>query len=368
MSKQEIWIEDRDYTVLNNLLDIDKSIFLVCDSSIQYLQINDYLNQKDNIIRFNDFSPNPTYDSVVEGIKKFKEANTNIIFAIGGGSAIDVAKCIKLFATLDENEHYLKQELKDNDIVLMVMPTTAGTGSEATRFAVIYDQGEKQSITHDSCIPSVVIMDPSTLKTVPEYQRKATMLDALCHSLESFWSVNENEESRAYATEAINIILENLDGYLENNQDANHKMLEAANLAGKAINITQTTAGHAMAYKLTSLYQLAHGHAVALCNTQLIPFMAKHLDLCIDKRGINYLETKLHELTNLFGCKDLLQLGEFIDDLVYNRLDMGFDFPEDVPMDLLVHSVNVGRLKNFPIELNEVMIQEIYERIVRRDR
>ena len=145
-------------------------------------------------------------------------------------------------------------------------------------------------------------------------------------------------------------------------------MLEAANLAGKAINITQTTAGHAMAYKLTSLYQLAHGHAVALCDTQLIPFMAKHLDLCIDKRGVNYLEMKLQELANLFGCKDLSQLGKFIDDLVYNKLHMGFDFPEDVPMDLLVHSVNVGRLKNFPLELNEEMIQEIYERIVWRDR
>ena len=145
------------------------------------------------------------------------------------------------------------------------MPTTAGTGSEATRYAVIYFDGEKQSISDYSCIPSAVLMDASVLKTLPIYQKKSTMMDAFCHAIESYWSVNSSEESRQYSRRAIQLIMENKDLYIGNDETGNTQMLKAAHLAGKAINLTQTTAGHAMCYKLTSLYGIAHGHAAALC-------------------------------------------------------------------------------------------------------
>ena len=244
-----------------------RKILLVCSNSIKNLSIWKYfLTLKDRVgievVVFHDFTPNPKYEEVVDGVKVFNENICDTIVAVGGGSAIDVAKCIKLFSNMDSKGNYLKQQISPNGIKLIAIPTTAGTGSESTRYAVIYYNGEKQSVTHDSCIPSAVVFNPYFLFSLPDYQKKATMLDALCHATESFWSVNSTKESIEFATQAITIILANYKGYFINEIQACKQMLMAANLAGKAINITQTTAGHAMSYKLTSLYGIAHGHAV----------------------------------------------------------------------------------------------------------
>lgn len=93
------------------------------------------------------------------------------------------------------------------------------------------------------------------------------MCDVLCHAIESFWSVNSMEESRRYSREAIRLILWHRDGYPANEAGANKGMLVAANVAGRAIRITQTTAGYAMCYKITGLFGIAHGDAVALCDS-----------------------------------------------------------------------------------------------------
>ncbi len=99
--------------------------------------------------------------------------------------------------------------IKPNNIPLLAVPTTAGTGSEATRFAVIYYGGNKQSVTSESLIPDAVVLDPDTLITLPLHQKKATMMDALCHSIESFWSINSTDESKEFSRTAIREILEN---------------------------------------------------------------------------------------------------------------------------------------------------------------
>ena len=257
-----------------------KRIFLVCDSSMIQIPLGNYfdkLEKRTGIVvdRFSSFSSNPTYESVVKGIETFQRERYDIIAAVGGGSAIDVAKCIRL--------HYEKNA--STQMKFLAAPTTAGTGSEATHFAVIYYHGDKQSVEDRRCIPSAVLMDSSSLLTLPEYQRKVTMMDALCHGLESFWSVNSTEDSRKYSAEAIRMVLRYKDSYLANSQEGNTGMLYAANMAGRAINIAKTTAGHAMCYKLTSMYGIAHGHAVALCVARLWPYMVSHLDQCTDRRG-----------------------------------------------------------------------------------
>ena len=139
---------------------------------------------------FSDFQPNPKYESVVAGIEALRAHHCDFIIAAGGGSAMDVAKCIKLFSEMDLSKNCLEQEIVENALPLLAIPTTAGTGSEATRFAVIYYQGNKQSVAHPSCVPGWVLMEPELLESLPMYQRKATMLDAFCHAAESFWSVN----------------------------------------------------------------------------------------------------------------------------------------------------------------------------------
>ena len=344
------------------------SLMLVCDPSINFLKIGEYFDNLTertgvSLVRFGDFKPNPLYESVVKGVSVFLDNKCDAIFAVGGGSALDVAKCIKLYATADHSENYLAQKIEANDIPFIAMPTTAGTGSESTRYAVIYYNGEKQSVTHDSIIPSTVIMDASVLETLPEYQKKSTVLDALCHAVESFWSVNSTEQSREYSKDAIKRILNSLDGYLHNNKDANEEMLWASHIAGKAINITQTTAGHAMCYKLTSLYGISHGHAAALCVCALWRYMLKNTDKCIDPRGKEYLENIFAQLAEAFG-KKLPEEGAKAFKRIFDSLGLETPTAKESNYNILVTSVNPVRLKNNPVALDEEAITLLYKEIL----
>ena len=162
--KQIILSSKDDYKELEDYFDENQinNVFVVCTDSIGFLNINSFFNRiskKIQVSFFDKFLPNPTYESVVDGIKSFKESKSKIIIAVGGGSAMDVAKCIKLFSTMNPDENYLSQEIIPNDITLLAVPTTAGTGSEATKYAVIYYNGEKQSITSESIIPEIVLFD-----------------------------------------------------------------------------------------------------------------------------------------------------------------------------------------------------------------
>ena len=345
-----------------------KTILLVCDPSIKFLRLDKYfeaLEEKTGVkvVRFGDFQPNPLYESVVAGVKVFRENNCGMIVAVGGGSAMDVAKCIKLYHNMDDGECYLKQPIVPNDTPLFAIPTTAGTGSEATRYAVIYYNGEKQSVTDISCIPSAVLFDASVLSTLPEYQKKSTMMDALCHSIESYWSVNSNAQSRELSDKAIRMILANMDGYLANTKEGNANMLKAANTAGQAINITQTTAGHAMSYKLTSLYRIAHGHAVSLCDATLFPYMIKNTDKYVDPRGKSFLKSIFNSIANAMGCKTPEEACEKFSSIVDS---LGLRAPElqnEEDIALLRDSVNTTRLKNHPIGLSKETLEELYKQI-----
>lgn len=340
-----------------------KKIFLVCDTSYRYLKISALFESMDNIVKFSDFSPNPDYESVKKAVSLFHEKGCDSILAVGGGSAIDLAKCVKLYANMDKGEEYIKQKPIANSISLTAMPTTAGTGSEATRYAVIYYNGEKQSITHDSIIPSTVIFDASALETLPEYQKKATMLDALCHSIESFWSVNSTNESKEYSRQAIKLIIDNMNAYLDNNPQVNEKMFRAANIAGKAINITQTTAGHAMCYKLTSLYGIAHGHAAAMCVRKLLPYMVSNTDKCIDNRGKDYLNNTFNQLAEAMGCGNTDELCEKLEE-IYGSMDFAEPEYSEEDITVLTNSVNPVRLKNNPVALDLYTIEDLYRQIL----
>ena len=347
-----------------------KNIIIVCGSSFKKLSIGKYLTDffaahNIEILFFSDFHPNPDYESVVKGVDAFRENRCDAILAVGGGSAIDVAKCIKLYATMPVGSDYIHQTIEPNNIPFFAIPTTAGTGSEATRFSVIYYQGAKQSITDYSCIPQVVLLDPSVLETLPDYQRKVTMLDAFCHAVESYWSVNSSEESKNYSKEAISLILRNMESYLRNEESGNKNMMTAAFIAGKAINITQTTAGHAMCYKLTSLYGLAHGHAAALCVSELWPYMIEISEKCIDNRGKEYLDSVFKEIASSMGEKNPLDAATKFQN-VLKQLDLKApDIKSESDFDLLKKSVNPTRLKNNPVLLDEDTIDMLYHKILK---
>lgn len=335
-------------------------ILLVCGNSINQLEIGEYFSSLENrlgikVIRFSAFEPNPTYESVVEGVKVFVQEKIELIVAVGGGSAMDVAKCIKLYSNMDHSRNYFEQEIVPNNIDFIAIPTTAGSGSEATRFAVITYKGEKVSVMDDSLLPSLVLLDATTLRSLPLYQKKSTMLDTLCHAIESYWSIHSTDESKSFAKQAIQLVVANKDDYLNNTDDGNEKMLLASNLAGKAINITKTTAGHAMSYKITGLYNTAHGHAVALCVLHLFPYMSAHMGDCVDSRGKEYLEKTIQEIEEMLG-------GRFAD--FYNALEMDKPKANRKEFEILKSSVNKDKLKNHPVALDENAIDYLYHQIL----
>lgn len=349
-----------------------KKILLVCDGSICYQRtFNAHLEEIDKmgveIVDFRDLQPNPLYENVQAGVKLFREEMCDSIIAVGGGSAMDVAKCIKLYGNLPGegvNGSWLNSDYVENNIPFLAMPTTAGTGSEATRYAVIYYEGKKQSVTSESFIPDTVLMDPDTLITLPLYQKKATMCDALCHAIESFWSVNSTDESKKYSRRAIGLVNENMDAYLANTEEGRKNMLLAANMAGKAINITQTTAGHAMCYKVTSLFGSAHGHAAVLCDRVLFSWMLDNTDKCIDPRGEQYLKHTMDEIGHAMGCEDgRAGAAKLIE--IFDKLSLEVPITTEAQFQELKTSVNPVRLKNHPIELNEDIIDYLYHQILR---
>ncbi|MCI8948731.1 MAG: phosphonoacetaldehyde reductase [Lachnospiraceae bacterium] len=369
--EQTILTASKNYPELDRYLQQHhfKTVLVVCDSSLPLLEINQYFDEAGprlsiQFIKFHHISPNPQYESVVEGVAVFHQNHCDSIIAVGGGSAMDVAKCIKLYSHMDPELNYLQQEIIPNTIELLAVPTTAGTGSEATRYAVIYLNGEKQSITDESCIPNTVLFDASALKTLPEYQRKSTMMDALCHGIESFWSVNSTEESQAFSKKAIRLILENKDSYLRNESSGNEAMLHAAYIAGKAINITQTTAGHAMCYKMTSLYGISHGHGAALCVAELWPYMVQNSSNCIDIRGEGYLNHIFNQIAASMGCASIEEGIQFFRRLLVT-MKLDAPIPKHSDYSLLSQSVNPIRLKNNPVRLERKDIDNLYHKILR---
>lgn len=341
-----------------------KKVFIVCDAAFPFLETHDeYLSLDIPYVIFDDFTPNPLYDDVIKGVELLKENGCDAILAIGGGSALDVAKCIKLFAAMDDSKVYLEQEFKDNSLLLIAIPTTSGTGSESTRYAVIYYDGKKQSVTHNSIIPTYAILDHRNLNTLPVYQKKCTMMDAFCQSIESWWSVNATEESRGYAKKALNGIVKYMDSYVNNEEEGNKKMMIAANYAGKAICISQTTAAHAMSYKLTSLYKIPHGRAAFMC----LPYIWEYMWNAVEKRNdeeSDKLKDIFAEIAAEMGCENVraainqifrMNKKFFSNDRVEVRLD---------DVDMLTDSVNPVRLRNNPVKLSRKVLYDLYSEII----
>jgi alcohol dehydrogenase class IV len=339
-------------------------ILLICGENVGKTAIGQYFTT-DNHVRvvFSDFEPNPSYESVVKAVNCFQNNQCDAIMAIGGGSAMDVGKCVKAFLNMDSSISYLEQKIIPNAIPYLVIPTTAGTGSEATKFAVIYEQEEKKSVEDESLIPEYVFLDRSLMETLPLFQKKVTMMDALCHSIESFWANGATEESRKYSKQGLTLILKNYREYLKGNSSAAKDMLIASNYAGRAINIAKTTAAHAMSYKLTKIYELPHGQAAANCLSQVWEYTwiqaqkEKKEDLLFYLQQLAELWRTDSICDSIQKYRDMLKELEITVDVHASKKDL----------EILTQSVNVERLKNHPVFFSKNIIGKMYYRLLEGD-
>lgn len=312
---------------------------------------------------FTGVRPNPDIGIVREALLRYQNSGCDGILAVGGGSVIDVAKCVKRFAACDAASDLLTGDPEENAIPLIAAPTTAGTGSEATHFAVVYQDGRKYSVAHPSLVPDVVLFDPEALVMLSSYQKQATALDAFCHAVESCWSVHATLESQRFSVQSLQLLCPHIEAYLQSNPSVEtcREMMRAANLAGKAINLAKTTAGHAMCYGLTKRYGIAHGHAAALCVAKLWP------ELIQCAKQDEGLSSVLQHIAEAMGTKEWMegprQLAEWLRAWGLVRpLEQG---DAGQAAEELADQVNLQRLGNYPQKLTKEHITALYQRVLR---
>jgi alcohol dehydrogenase class IV len=243
---------------------------------------------------------------------------------------------------------------------MVAVPTTAGSGSEATHFAVVYRDGIKSSIADDRIFPDTVILDPSLLTTLPPYQRRVGALDALCQAIESIWSRGASAESRELAQAAIRQLLDSLPTFLAGNSPRNSLagMLRAANLAGRAINLSKTTLPHAMSYGLTTSLGISHGHAVALLTE---PIWRLHADRAKDHSfdGAADLSRSLLEIAHAFGAASTDGAIRRFHDLL-SAMELPTPAHDQAILADLVSGINPDRMANNPVAFGTTALRSIY--------
>jgi len=341
-----------------------KKPFLCCGGSFKGTKAFEYLNENFDLTVWDKIRPNPRFEDMVDAAELFRKSGCDFLIGAGGGSPLDSAKMIKLLATNDAAAA-LDEPMQDNDIKFLAIPTTSGTGSEATKYSIFYvKENQKHSISHEGFLPDYVLLDESFLKTVPLYQRRCTCMDALCHAIESYWNVKSNDESKKYAAKAIELFVKNKDGYILNCDDANRGMLMASYYAGRAINITSTTAAHAMCYNITINCHTAHGHSVAVNLAEIWDYMNENNTLVNDSRGREYVLKTLDDVGIMLGGKGSADGAKIFRSLVEEFELYSPEADKDLPA-AFAKSVNPDRLLNNPTTLSADDVTEIYKRVVK---
>lgn len=246
---------------------------------------------------FSDTVPNPTDDNVMACHALYRKEECDCLIAVGGGSPMDCAKSCGVVA--GGNQHINEYEgvgtMHAPLPFFVAVPTTAGTGSESTIFAVVTNTKEahprKFVIGDARMLPNLAIIDPSLMTGLPPAITASTGCDALTHAVECFFSVTRSEYSTAMAIHAIKLIVKYLPKAVGNGKDmeARTKMAEAQTIAGIAFSNGGLGIVHALAHPLSAFFDVAHGDA----NSIMLPYVLKFNQLVTQDR--------LVELAQLFG-------------------------------------------------------------------
>lgn len=299
------------------------------------------------IFRFVNFHENPDIDGIVDGIAKLREFKPDVVVTVGGGSAMDTAKAINALAVQDGNPRdYISGNVKisEKSLPLIAIPTTSGTGSESTHFAVVYMDNQKYSLADQSLLPDYAIVDAKLTYSLSKSVTATSGADALCQAIEAWWSVNATDESKQYAKHALELALGNFQATVNSPDEVSRNaMSEAAHLAGKAINISKTTAAHALSYPFTAHFGITHGNAVAILLPAVMRFNGE-----IPELSDLVTPEKLKEIFTSIGFEmKLSAFGVKAEDL-----------------DRMLDEVSVERMKNNPREVTRADARRILESVL----
>ncbi|WP_253160396.1 phosphonoacetaldehyde reductase [Stieleria tagensis] len=309
------------------------------------------------VSRFTDFELNPKLADVQRGIAQYNDHAADFVIALGGGTAMDLGKLIGALARQPNPAREIvtgKAPLLPTENRLLAIPTTAGTGSEATHFAVVYVDHQKFSLADESLLPNEAIIDPTLTHSLPPPITAATGLDAFCQAIESIWAAGASEDSVRDATESLRHSLAHLvNGVRSPTPESRLAMCRASYLAGRAINVSKTTAPHALSYALTSDYGIPHGFAVAMTLGPMLLFNSQVSESdCADPRGVQHVRKRIDLIVELLGAHDVEHAREIIARILAeigcpaNLSAAGIN--DIAKIQRLVGSVNAQRMSNNP--------------------
>ncbi len=317
--------------------------------------------KKEDVIIFNEFSVNPKIEDAIRGAEIARYNNIDLIIAVGGGSVIDISKLIKAFYCHKGQEiELLKQrkEVEDPKIPIIAIPTTAGSGSEATHFAVVYIGTEKYSLASEYLLPNAIILDGSLTISGSKYQKTCNALDAMAQAIESAWATQSTNQSIKYSLESIELGWDILKDFISPSckPAVAQTMIEASNLAGKAINISKTTSSHAWSYAFTSFFDVPHGHAIWLTLPAIFEIHFGAKSNFNDPRGKKHLSSIMNELIKKLNLQNDEakedQLNEFLHEVgVESKMEnLGIDNIKK--RENISNQINIERMENNPVNLD----------------
>lgn len=300
---------------------------------------------------------NPTVEQLFAVWQDTEAFDPRVVVAVGGGSIMDVGKSLCcLYGQNWQSPDDLRQHIAAGDLEPSAqwigVPTTAGTGSEVTCWATIWDpeQDTKRSLESHKNYAWAALVDPELTAGMPLHLAVSSALDAVAHAVESYWARRTNAVSRGLALEAIRTIMGNIDGLFSDSAAAHEAMARGSMLAGLAFSNTKTTACHSISYPLTMHYHIPHGTAVAML---LGPVMSYNASAVKD----------LPALLDALGVADADGLQRRVTELLLRSAQSACLRDWGVPADDLGHMASLGMTKgradNNPVSLTAEKIESI---------
>lgn len=317
---------------LDRLLDFtDERILIIADPFVvksgMIRQLTDRLHRTRVLYEiFDDVVPDPPIDKITSGVQRMVAFRPNVLIAIGGGSAIDLAKGVRKFAAEMDAGMY---------VPLYAIPTTSGTGSEVTSFAVITDNEthRKYPLSAEDMIPDEAILDEELVKSVPASITADTGMDVITHAIEAYVSVNNDEFSGALAEKSVEICGQFLLRSYASNEDshARRKMHIASCLAGLAFNSASLGLTHGMAHQLGAKFHIPHGRANAILLPTIIQYNSRINRASRSRKEYDPCVRKYCNVARILGVSNLNEITTVHALVAYLRfMNSEMDIPSNI--------------------------------------